>query len=158
MIRSRFPSAPQPVCRVRPSSRLCGVAVVAALFFSVTMAPMSGADDPDAQKRSVDSALSQLREDLHDTEAGLWAKFLDEQHPDGAKVGMLVFNSEFGENYVDALTAALDGTPHEIVEIKHHEATAVNIDNDGARNNRPPVKDDLFFRRIDKTSFVNDFT
>ena len=76
MIRSRFPSAPQPVCRVRPSSRFCGVAVVAALFFSVTMAPMSGADDPDAQKRSVDSALSQLREDLHDTEAGLAAAYL----------------------------------------------------------------------------------
>ena len=37
---------------------------------------MSGADDPDAQKRSVDSALSQLREDLHDTEAGLAAAYL----------------------------------------------------------------------------------
>ncbi|CCH68894.1 exported hypothetical protein [Phycicoccus elongatus Lp2] len=48
-----------------------------ALFFLVGMVlVLAGADDPDAQKRSVDSALSQLREDLHDTEAGLAAAYL----------------------------------------------------------------------------------
>lgn len=66
----------------------------------------------------------------YDTEAGLWAKYLDEEFPDGAAVGMLVFNSEFGENYIDALTAALADSPHELVEMKRHEATAVNIDNE----------------------------
>lgn len=66
----------------------------------------------------------------YDTEAGLWAKFLDEEFPDGAKVAMLVFNSEFGQNYIDALTEALAGSPHELVEIKRHEASAVNIDNE----------------------------
>lgn len=66
----------------------------------------------------------------YDTEANLWAKFLDEQFPDGAKVAMLVFNSAFGPVYVDTLTAALEGTSHEIVETKLHEATAVNVDNE----------------------------
>ena len=61
---------PQPVCRCALPSRLCGVAVVAALFSRSPWLPMSGADDPDAQKRSVDSALGQLREDLTTPRAG----------------------------------------------------------------------------------------
>ncbi len=66
----------------------------------------------------------------YDTEAGLWAQYLDKEFPDGAKVGMLVFNSTFGTDYVAALTKALEGTKHKIVKTSLHEATAVNVDNE----------------------------
>lgn len=66
----------------------------------------------------------------YNTEAQLWAQYLDENYPEGAKAALLVFNSAFGTDYVDALTAAFEGTPHEIVETKLHEATAVNVDNE----------------------------
>lgn len=66
----------------------------------------------------------------YDIEANLWAQYLTDTYPDGAKVGLLVFNSAFGTDYVAALEAAIEGTPHEIVETKLHEATAVNVDNE----------------------------
>ena len=55
MIRSRFrsPAGMPGAPFLAPLRCRCGRRFV----FSVTMAPMSGADDPDAQKRSVDSAL-----------------------------------------------------------------------------------------------------
>lgn len=73
------------------------------------------------------TSTSQL---AYDTEANLWVRYLDEQFPDGAEVGVLAFNSAFGQAYIAALESALADTPHSIVETKLHEATAVNIDNE----------------------------
>lgn len=66
----------------------------------------------------------------YDTEALLWTQFLNETYPEGAKVGMLVFNSSFAFTYRKALETAIAGTPHEIVEVSLHEATAANVNNE----------------------------
>lgn len=54
------------------------LAGTAALALAATMATASAApmDDPDTAKRSLDSQLDQLREELHDTEATLAAAFV----------------------------------------------------------------------------------
>lgn len=57
----------------------------------------------------------------------LMVDFLEAEYPDGAKVGELVWNNEFGETATKAFEAAAEGTSVEVVGTEQHDATAVSL-------------------------------
>jgi branched-chain amino acid transport system substrate-binding protein len=63
------------------------------------------------------------------TEAALWAQWLQTEHPDLTSIATVTFNNDFGHVYLEALPAAIKGTPLKIVGSETHEATAANLDN-----------------------------
>jgi branched-chain amino acid transport system substrate-binding protein len=63
------------------------------------------------------------------TEAGLWAKWLQSEHPELTKVAEITFNSDFGQSYHKGFAFATKGTNIEVVDQETHEPTAPNLDN-----------------------------
>ena len=63
------------------------------------------------------------------TEAGLWAKWLQTNHPDLTKVAELTFNSDFGQSYHSGFKFAADGTDLEVIDQELHDPTAPNVTN-----------------------------
>ncbi len=63
------------------------------------------------------------------TEAGMWAKWLETEHPDKKKVAELTYNSDFGQSYHNGFAFAIDGTDLEVIDQENHEPTAANLDN-----------------------------
>jgi len=63
------------------------------------------------------------------TEARLWAEFLKQKFPKGAKVVSITFNSDFGNSYVKGFKSAIKGTNIQLVNNFPHDPTAPNIDN-----------------------------
>jgi branched-chain amino acid transport system substrate-binding protein len=63
------------------------------------------------------------------TEASLWAKWLETQHPEATKVAELTFNSDFGQSYHNGFAFATKGTDIKVVDQETHEPTAPNLDN-----------------------------
>jgi branched-chain amino acid transport system substrate-binding protein len=63
------------------------------------------------------------------TEAGLWAKWLQAEHPDAKTVAAVAFNNDFGKSYVDGFNRAIEGTDLKIVTQEYHEPTAANLTN-----------------------------
>ena len=58
------------------------------------------------------------------TEAGMWAKWLETEHPDKKKVAELTFNSDFGQSYHNGFAFAIEGTDLKVVDQENHEPTA----------------------------------
>ncbi len=63
------------------------------------------------------------------TEAFLWAEWVKGEFPNGAKVGMLTFNNDFGLSYSKGFRLAIKGTNITIAKEELHEATAPNLTN-----------------------------
>jgi branched-chain amino acid transport system substrate-binding protein len=63
------------------------------------------------------------------TEAGLWAQWLQAEHPDAQTVAAVAFNNDFGKSYVDGFERAIEGTGLEVVEQQFHEPTAPDLTN-----------------------------
>ncbi len=63
------------------------------------------------------------------TEASLWAKYLETEHPDKKKVAELTFNSDFGQSYHNGFANAIKGTDIKVIDQENHEPTAANLDN-----------------------------
>jgi branched-chain amino acid transport system substrate-binding protein len=63
------------------------------------------------------------------TEAGLWAQWLQAEHPDAETVAAVAFNNDFGKSYVDGFERAIEGTNLEVVEQQFHEPTAPDLTN-----------------------------
>jgi branched-chain amino acid transport system substrate-binding protein len=63
------------------------------------------------------------------TEAGLWAEWLEAEHPDAKTVAAVAFNNDFGKSYVDGFERAIEGTDIEVVEQQFHEPTAPDLTN-----------------------------
>lgn len=63
------------------------------------------------------------------TEAFLWVAWLQAEHPELTSIATVTFNNDFGHVFLDALPAAVKGTPLKIVAAETHDATAPNLDN-----------------------------
>jgi branched-chain amino acid transport system substrate-binding protein len=63
------------------------------------------------------------------TEASLWAKWLQSEHPELTKVSELTFNSDFGQSYHRGFEFAIKDTDIQVVDQETHEPTAPNLDN-----------------------------
>ena len=63
------------------------------------------------------------------SEAVLWAEWLKEEFPDGAKVTMITFNNDYGKSYSGGFRSAIEGTNIELVDEELHEAGAPNLTN-----------------------------
>jgi branched-chain amino acid transport system substrate-binding protein len=63
------------------------------------------------------------------TEASLWAKWLQSEHPDATTVAAVAFNNDFGKSYVNGFTKAIEGTDLKVVSQQYHEPTAANLTN-----------------------------
>jgi branched-chain amino acid transport system substrate-binding protein len=63
------------------------------------------------------------------TEASLWAKWLQSEHPDAKTVAAVAFNNDFGKSYVNGFTKAIEGTDIKVVDQEYHEPTAANLTN-----------------------------
>ncbi len=63
------------------------------------------------------------------SEAGLWAEWLQAEHPEVTKVAAVNFNSDFGQAYVKGFERAIDGTDIQVVEQQSHEPTAPDLTN-----------------------------
>lgn len=63
------------------------------------------------------------------TEAILWSEWIKKEFPNGAKVGAVTFNSDFGKSYDKGFKTAIKGTNIELVVDELHEATAPNLTN-----------------------------
>ena len=63
------------------------------------------------------------------TEAILWAQWVKDNYPNGAKVAMLTFNNDFGLSYSKGFRAAIKGSNITVVKEELHEATAPNLTN-----------------------------
>jgi branched-chain amino acid transport system substrate-binding protein len=63
------------------------------------------------------------------TEASMWAKWLQTEHPDAKTVAAVAFNNDFGKAYVDGFAKAIEGTDIKVVEQQYHEPTAANLTN-----------------------------
>ncbi len=63
------------------------------------------------------------------TEAVLWTEWIKKEFPNGAKVGAVTFNSDFGKSYDKGFKTAIKGTNIELVADELHEATAPNLTN-----------------------------
>ncbi len=64
------------------------------------------------------------------TEAALWATYLQDEFPDGATVGVITFNNDFGAAYDRGFRAAIEGSDIEIVAQEFHDPTAPNLINE----------------------------
>jgi ABC-type branched-subunit amino acid transport system substrate-binding protein len=65
----------------------------------------------------------------YNVEARIWAEYLQEQYPDGAKVVALQMDNEFGKAYEDWLRHYLEGTNIELTEVEKHDPLAADIRN-----------------------------
>jgi ABC-type branched-subunit amino acid transport system substrate-binding protein len=65
----------------------------------------------------------------YNVEARIWAEYLQEQYPDGAKVVALQMDNEFGKAYEDWLRHYLEGTNIELTQIEKHDPLAADIRN-----------------------------
>jgi branched-chain amino acid transport system substrate-binding protein len=63
------------------------------------------------------------------SEAGLWADWLKQKFPNGAKVASITFNSDFGQSYVKGFKHAIEGSNIQLVGDFEHDPTAPNLDN-----------------------------
>ena len=63
------------------------------------------------------------------TEAGLWARWLQSEHPELNTVAEITFNSDFGQSYHKGFDFATKGTDIKVVDQETHEPTAPNLDN-----------------------------
>ena len=63
------------------------------------------------------------------SEAIIWASFVKKEYPNGAKVGMLTYNNDFGLSYSKGFKAAIKGSNATVVKEELHEATAPNLTN-----------------------------
>lgn len=63
------------------------------------------------------------------TEAILWAEWIRQEFPSGAKVAMLTYNNDFGLSYTRGFRAAIKGSNTTVVKEELHEATAPNLTN-----------------------------
>ena len=63
------------------------------------------------------------------SEAGIWASWLQEEHPEATKVAAITFNNDFGQTYVTGFNKAIEGTDIEVVSQQFHEPTAPDIKN-----------------------------
>ena len=63
------------------------------------------------------------------TEAILWAAWVKQEFPSGAKVAMLTYNNDFGLSYSKGFKAAIKGSNTTVVKEELHEATAPNLTN-----------------------------
>ena len=63
------------------------------------------------------------------TEAVLWTEWIKKEFPNGAKVGAVTFNSDFGKSYDKGFKTAIKGSNIELVADELHEATAPNLTN-----------------------------
>jgi branched-chain amino acid transport system substrate-binding protein len=63
------------------------------------------------------------------TEAFLWVAWLQAEHPELTTLATVTLNNDFGHVFLDALPAAVEGTPLKIVAAESHDATAANLDN-----------------------------
>ncbi len=63
------------------------------------------------------------------TEASLWADWIAEEFPDGAKVAELTYNNDFGQSYSKGFASAIEGTNIEVVTQEVHEAATPNLTN-----------------------------
>ncbi len=63
------------------------------------------------------------------SEAALWAEWIKEQYPNGAKVAAITFNNDFGKSYSAGFKSAIKGSNIELVKEELHEGTAPNLTN-----------------------------
>ncbi len=63
------------------------------------------------------------------TEAFLWVAWLQSEHPELTSIATVTYNNDFGHVFLEALPAAVKGTPLKIVAAETHDATAANLDN-----------------------------
>jgi branched-chain amino acid transport system substrate-binding protein len=63
------------------------------------------------------------------SEAGLWAEWLQSEHPDVTTVAAVAFNNDFGKSYVSGFERFTEGTEIEVVEQQFHEPTAPDLTN-----------------------------
>ncbi len=63
------------------------------------------------------------------SEAGLWAKWLQEKYPNGATVAAITFNNDFGQQYAKGFKRAIEGTNIKLVKEELHEAATPNLTN-----------------------------
>ena len=63
------------------------------------------------------------------TEAFLWVAWLQAEHPELTSIATVTYNNDFGHVFLDALPAAVKGTPLKIVAAETHDGTAPNLDN-----------------------------
>jgi branched-chain amino acid transport system substrate-binding protein len=63
------------------------------------------------------------------SEAGLWAQWLQAEHPDAKKVAAVAFNNDFGKSYVSGFQRFTKGTDLKVVDQEYHEPTAPDLNN-----------------------------
>jgi branched-chain amino acid transport system substrate-binding protein len=63
------------------------------------------------------------------TEAVLWAQWVKDAFPSGAKVAAITYNNDFGKSYDKGFKQAIKGTNIELVASELHESTAPNLTN-----------------------------
>jgi branched-chain amino acid transport system substrate-binding protein len=63
------------------------------------------------------------------TEASLWATWLKQKYPNGAKVASITFNNDFGKSYLNGFKYSIKGSNIQLVGDFQHDPTAPNIDN-----------------------------
>jgi branched-chain amino acid transport system substrate-binding protein len=63
------------------------------------------------------------------SEAGLWAEWLQKEHPDKTKVAALTFNNDFGKSYVSGFNHFIEGTDIKVIDQEFHEPTAPDVNN-----------------------------
>jgi ABC-type branched-subunit amino acid transport system substrate-binding protein len=66
----------------------------------------------------------------YEAEAAIYANYIQQEFPDGATVGLLVMNNDFGRSYQDGFSKAIEGTDIEIVEEQFVEAAAPSVANE----------------------------
>ncbi|MPY91514.1 MAG: ABC transporter substrate-binding protein [Acidimicrobiia bacterium] len=65
------------------------------------------------------------------TEAIIWGSYMERTLPEGAKVAALVMNNDFGQSYLDGLTAFIEGSDHGFQLVTEtFEPTAPTINNE----------------------------
>ena len=63
------------------------------------------------------------------TEAILWAEWIKQEFPNGAKVAQLTYNNDFGLSYSRGFKIAIKGTNISVVKEELHEASTPNLTN-----------------------------
>jgi branched-chain amino acid transport system substrate-binding protein len=63
------------------------------------------------------------------SEAGLWAQWLQAEHPDAKTVAAVTFNNDFGKTYVSGFERFTKGTDIQVVSQQYHEPTAPDLNN-----------------------------
>jgi branched-chain amino acid transport system substrate-binding protein len=63
------------------------------------------------------------------SEAGLWVKWLQAQHPEAKTIAAVAYNNDFGKSYVNGFNRFIKGTDLKVVDQEYHEATAPDLSN-----------------------------